>query len=331
MGTIGVMETGRRATSGTVEASLAAIGLILLALALPILALAWAARDAVPSSLLALILGAELAFLLLLGYHLLRCQEAGKAAPAPQEPAASPLPVEAAVIGRAVDPGEDRALAGEVSRVQDDEASAQSEIAAGLERLASSASDQAGHARQTSDLAREARSRGERSLEALSRTIGAMDEIAASSRKIATIIAVIDDIALQTNLLALNAAIEAARAGEHGRGFAVIAAEVQGLSSRSATSAKEIKKLVAKSLDDAKQGEASIEDSAVALSELNEAIKRLDALATELAATLQHGSREGQTVQDGLARLSRAFHRRIALARRQASRRPAEGRGTDYN
>ena len=59
-----------------------------------------------------------------------------------------------------------------------------------------------------------------------------MQDIAASSRKIADIIGVIDGIAFQTNILALNAAVEAARAGEQGRGFAVVATEVRNLAGR---------------------------------------------------------------------------------------------------
>lgn len=63
--------------------------------------------------------------------------------------------------------------------------------------------------------------------------------------KINDMVGVITGIAGQTNLLALNAAIEAARAGDAGRGFAVVADEVKKLSDQSATSADEIKNIIA--------------------------------------------------------------------------------------
>ncbi len=53
------------------------------------------------------------------------------------------------------------------------------------------------------------------------------------------------NITKQTNLLALNAAIEAARAGESGRGFSVVAEDIRRLAEQSASTATDIKKIVA--------------------------------------------------------------------------------------
>lgn len=54
----------------------------------------------------------------------------------------------------------------------------------------------------------------------------------------------ITDLADKTNLLAINASIEAARVGAHGKGFAVIAGEVQELSSNSKKLAEQINEVI---------------------------------------------------------------------------------------
>jgi methyl-accepting chemotaxis protein len=113
-------------------------------------------------------------------------------------------------------------------------------IQARLQELAATAAQTQGRAREAHRLAGEAQKRAGHGAEVASRSIGAMDEISASSRKIATIIAVIDSVAAQTNLLALNAAVEAARAGEHGRGFAVVASEVKSLAVQTAKATEDI-------------------------------------------------------------------------------------------
>lgn len=89
---------------------------------------------------------------------------------------------------------------------------------------------------------------------AIENTIESIELLAASSKKIASIVDVIGDLAGQTNLLAFNAAIEAARAGEHGVGFSIVAEEVRKLAERSASAAEEITRLINESGERVTQG-----------------------------------------------------------------------------
>ncbi|TAF71827.1 MAG: HAMP domain-containing protein, partial [Curvibacter sp.] len=122
---------------------------------------------------------------------------------------------------------------------------------AGITQMVQHSTD---NARQASGLAASASSVAQRGGEVVSQVVRTMQEIDASSKKIADIISVIDGIAFQTNILALNAAVEAARAGEQGRGFAVVASEVRSLAGRSAEAAKEIKALIGTSVDKVESG-----------------------------------------------------------------------------
>jgi methyl-accepting chemotaxis protein len=121
----------------------------------------------------------------------------------------------------------------DLSQRTEEQASNLQQTAASMEELASTVKNNADTANHASQMAASASAAASKGGEMVGHVVVTMQDIAASSKKIADIIGVIDGIAFQTNILALNAAVEAARAGEQGRGFAVVATEVRNLASRS--------------------------------------------------------------------------------------------------
>ncbi|MBN8489400.1 MAG: HAMP domain-containing protein [Burkholderiales bacterium] len=154
-------------------------------------------------------------------------------------------------------------------------------------------------AAQANQLASSASSVAQRGGEVVAQVVSTMDEIHQASRKIADIIGVIDGIAFQTNILALNAAVEAARAGEQGRGFAVVAGEVRSLAGRSADAAREIKALIAASVEKVESGSRLVQEAGTTMTEIVGSSQRVSDIIGEITA---HSGEQ----RDGIGQISLA-------------------------
>jgi methyl-accepting chemotaxis protein len=178
----------------------------------------------------------------------------------------------------------------DLSQRTEEQASSLEETASSMEEMTTTVKQNADNAAQANKLAENAREQAEKGGGVVGNAVSAMGEINKSSKKIADIISVIDEIAFQTNLLALNAAVEAARAGEQGRGFAVVAGEVRTLAQRSAEAAKEIKVLIQDSVIKVEQGTDLVDKSGKALEEIVISVKRVTDIVSEIAAASQEQS-----------------------------------------
>ena len=143
--------------------------------------------------------------------------------------------------------------------------------------------------------------------------VAAMTKIETSSREIAQIITVINDISFQTNLLALNAGVEAARAGEAGRGFAVVASEVRALAQKSAGAAKEIKDLIDGSTQQVEHGVVLVGDAGGALGRIVEHISHVSQVVSDLAAGVEVQSSGLSEINTGVAQLDKTTQQNAAM------------------
>ena len=193
------------------------------------------------------------------------------------------------------------------------------QAAASMEELTGTVRQSADSARQANQLAASAAEVAARGGEVVSQVVSTMDEINASSKKIADIIGVIDGIAFQTNILALNAAVEAARAGEQGRGFAVVAGEVRNLAQRSAEAAKEIKALIGASVDKVESGSRLVANAGQTMQEIVGSVQRVTDIIGEITAASSEQSDGIGQVNTSVVHLDRMTQQNAALVEESAA------------
>ncbi|MGE4291662.1 MAG: methyl-accepting chemotaxis protein [Desulfovibrio sp.] len=193
------------------------------------------------------------------------------------------------------------------------------EITSSLTQIASQTQANAQHAATANRFTADASENATMGNEEMRRMLASMSEISATSRNIATIIKVVDEIAFQTNLLALNAAVEAARAGIHGKGFAVVAEEVRNLAGRSAKAARETAQLIEGSISQVQEGTQLSDRTAAQLVSIAEAVARAAEITEDIAsASSQQAEGIGQ-VNIGLAQIERVTHLNTASAEQTAA------------
>ena len=188
-----------------------------------------------------------------------------------------------------------------------------------ISQLADNVGGNADSARRAAQVATDASVVARRGGEVTSRVIETMGRISQSSARIAEIVGVIDGIAFQTNILALNAAVEAARAGEQGRGFAVVASEVRNLAQRSAQSAREIKSLIAQSVEVVQEGTGLVHDAGSTMQDMVQRADEVTALIQGIFGATQTQSGDIARLDQAIARINDVTHQNSALVEESAA------------
>ncbi|WP_277188474.1 methyl-accepting chemotaxis protein [Caballeronia sp. BR00000012568055] len=207
----------------------------------------------------------------------------------------------------------------DLSQRTEQQAASLQETAASMEQLTSTVKQNADNAHQASTLASNASHVAQRGSEVVSRVVDTMTGISTSSGKIAEITGIIEGIAFQTNILALNAAVEAARAGEQGRGFAVVASEVRSLAQRSSTAAKEIKELIAESVDKVRGGSQLATEAGETMAEVTQAVARVTDIMQEIAAASAEQGRGIEQVNVAITQMDEVTQQNAALVEEAAA------------
>ncbi|WP_313342688.1 methyl-accepting chemotaxis protein [Lacrimispora sp.] len=188
-----------------------------------------------------------------------------------------------------------------------------------LEMVSSYIKENAQHSLSMKDATESALLETQRGNEEMERLLQSMANIDEFSKRIQSIVKIIDDIAFQTNILALNAAVEAARAGDAGKGFSVVADEVRQLASKSADAAKQTTDLIHSTIESVAQGKQNTEQTAGVFKTIVEQTGSINTLVAKISESLENQSNRVTELEEGMQRISMVTQANSATAEESAA------------
>ena len=199
------------------------------------------------------------------------------------------------------------------------QAAALEEISASMEELASMTTSSLEHMPRLLGLTEGATNATKKGALHVTHLNEALQAIRKSTGDVATILKTIDEIAFQTNILALNAAVEAARAGEFGAGFSVVAEEVRALAKRSAEAARETADKISTAVKNAEKGAELGRLTQTQFTEISQLSGQYHAIISELEIAIKESTQGVSQVNEAVTRVDMITQRTAASAGENAT------------
>lgn len=209
--------------------------------------------------------------------------------------------------------GEVGEASGELAGRTETQAATLEQTAAALEQMSSTVQATVDGTKDVANTAHDAKKTAENGGQVVRDAVDAMALIDTSSKDIARIISVMEEIAFQTNLLALNAGVEAARAGDAGRGFAVVASEVRALAQRASDSANDIKMLITGSSQHVSNGVTLVGKAGEELSKIVAGVTQISSNMADIAISTNEQSTALNEINSGVAQLDTVTQHNAAM------------------